>query len=57
MLYNELFYRHLYAHVTSFPELEESHQSYINYCDLFNALLSECDEYFAASIISEFCHG
>ena len=40
MLYNELFYRHLYAHVTSFPELEEAHQSYLNYCSLFEALLS-----------------
>lgn len=40
MLYNELFYRHLYAHVTSFPELEEAHQSYLNYCALFDALLS-----------------
>ncbi|KAL5965296.1 Eukaryotic translation initiation factor 3 subunit L [Taenia solium] len=39
MLYNELFYRHLYAHVTSFPELEEAHQSYLNYCALFDALL------------------
>ncbi|VDD77762.1 unnamed protein product [Mesocestoides corti] len=39
MLYNELFYRHLYAHVNSFPELEEAHQSYLNYCAFFEALL------------------
>ncbi len=41
MLYNELFYRHLYAHVTPFPEMEDAHQSYLNYCALFEALLSK----------------
>uniref|UniRef100_A0A0X3Q1L3 Eukaryotic translation initiation factor 3 subunit L n=1 Tax=Schistocephalus solidus TaxID=70667 RepID=A0A0X3Q1L3_SCHSO len=39
MLYNELYYRHLYAHVSSFPDFEEAHQSYVNYCAFFEALI------------------
>ncbi|KAM3184122.1 hypothetical protein ACTXT7_009017 [Hymenolepis weldensis] len=38
-LYNELYYRHLYARVTAFPDMEDAHQSYLNYCSFFEALL------------------
>lgn len=38
-LYRELFYRHIYAHLT--PTLEQRFHSYENYCDLFNYILSK----------------
>jgi translation initiation factor 3 subunit L len=38
-LYRELYYRHIYSHLT--PTLEQRFQSYENYCDLFNYILSK----------------
>lgn len=38
-LYRELYYRHIYAHLT--PTLEQRFHSYENYCDLFNYILSK----------------
>ncbi|ORE10107.1 hypothetical protein BCV72DRAFT_39453 [Rhizopus microsporus var. microsporus] len=37
-LYRELYYRHIYSHLT--PTLEQRFQSYENYCDLFNYILN-----------------
>ncbi|KAF6776659.1 hypothetical protein AHF37_03574 [Paragonimus kellicotti] len=39
MLYNELYYRHVYAHVSTSLSVEDMVQSYLNYCSLFNALI------------------
>ncbi|THD26709.1 Eukaryotic translation initiation factor 3 subunit L [Fasciola hepatica] len=39
MLYNELYYRHVYAHVSMGLSVEDMIQSYLNYCSLFNALI------------------
>ncbi|CAH8647838.1 unnamed protein product [Dicrocoelium dendriticum] len=39
MLYNELYYRHVYAHVSTSLSVEDMAQSYLNYCSLFNALI------------------
>ncbi|CAL8075395.1 unnamed protein product [Calicophoron daubneyi] len=39
MLYNELYYRHIYAHVSTGLSVEDMVQSYLNYCSLFNALI------------------
>ncbi|CAH8557745.1 unnamed protein product [Schistosoma turkestanicum] len=39
MLYNELYYRHIYAHMSSSLTVEDRIQSYLNYVSLFNALL------------------
>jgi hypothetical protein len=39
-LYKELYYRHIYAKLT--PTLEQRFESYENYCDLFNYILSMC---------------
>ncbi|CAH8595262.1 unnamed protein product [Schistosoma bovis] len=39
MLYNELYYRHIYAHVSTGLTVEDRIQSYLNYTSLFNALL------------------
>ena len=38
-LYRELYYRHVYSHLT--PSLEHRFRSYENYCDLFNYILSK----------------
>jgi len=39
ILYKELYYRHIYAHVTNGPTIEERFDSYYNYCALFNLIL------------------
>ncbi|KAF8563390.1 hypothetical protein P879_07991 [Paragonimus westermani] len=39
MLYNELYYRHVYAHVSTSLSVDDMIQSYLNYCSLFNALI------------------
>lgn len=43
MLYNELYYRHIYAHVSTGLTVEDRIQSYLNYTSLFNALLGKWD--------------
>lgn len=39
MLYNELYYRHVYAHVNTSLTVEDMAQSYANYCTLFKILI------------------
>jgi len=39
LLYKELFYRHVYAKLQ--PTLEQRFESWANYCDIFNLLLSD----------------
>ena len=41
MLYNELYYRHIYAHISTGLSVDDMVQSYSNYCALFNALISK----------------
>lgn len=43
MLYNELYYRHVYAHVSTSLSVEDMAQSYCNYCSLFNALIKSAE--------------
>jgi translation initiation factor 3 subunit L len=38
ILYRELYFRHIYARLT--PTMEQRFQSFENYCDLFDVLLS-----------------
>jgi len=40
ILYKELYFRHIYAKSQGGPTLDERFQSYYNYCDLFNYILS-----------------
>ena len=40
ILYQELFYRHIYARVQGGPTLEQRFESYFNYCKFFNFILS-----------------
>lgn len=40
ILYKELYYRHIYARVQGGPTIEQRFESYQNYCDLFNFILS-----------------
>ena len=40
ILYRELYYRHIYARVQGGPSIEERFESYYNYCNLFNYILS-----------------
>lgn len=40
ILYKELYYRHVYARVQGGPTLEQRFESYYNYCNLFNYILS-----------------
>ncbi|XP_018019147.1 eukaryotic translation initiation factor 3 subunit L [Hyalella azteca] len=40
ILYQELFYRHIYAQVPGGPTLEHRFESYFNYCKFFNFILS-----------------
>ncbi|KAK7804265.1 hypothetical protein U0070_019389, partial [Myodes glareolus] len=47
ILYKELYYRHIYAKVSGGPSLEQRFESYYNYCNLFNYILSK----------SHFCPG
>ena len=42
ILYQELYYRHIYARVSGGPTLEHRFESYFNYCKFFNFILSEC---------------
>nr|CAD7415035.1 unnamed protein product [Timema poppensis] len=39
-LYKELYYRHIYARISGGPTLEQRFNSFFNYCDLFNYILS-----------------
>ncbi|XP_045214078.1 eukaryotic translation initiation factor 3 subunit L-like isoform X1 [Mercenaria mercenaria] len=39
-LYKELYYRHIYARVSSGPTLDQQFESYYNYCNLFNYILN-----------------
>ncbi|VDQ04352.1 unnamed protein product [Trichobilharzia regenti] len=39
LLYNELYYRHIYAHVSTGLTLEDRIQSFTNYWNLFNELI------------------
>uniref|UniRef100_A0A8C2GKD2 Eukaryotic translation initiation factor 3 subunit L n=1 Tax=Cyprinus carpio TaxID=7962 RepID=A0A8C2GKD2_CYPCA len=41
ILYKELYYRHIYAKVSGGPTLDQRFESYYNYCNLFNYILSE----------------
>ena len=43
ILYKELYYRHIYAKVSGGPSLEQRFESYYNYCNLFNYILSESE--------------
>jgi len=40
ILYKELYFRHIYARVQGGPTVEQRFESYQNYCDLFNFILS-----------------
>lgn len=40
VLYKELYYRHIYARVSGGPSLDQRIQSFYNYCNLFNYILS-----------------
>jgi len=40
ILYQELYYRHIYARVPGGPTIEHRMSSYFNYCKLFNIILS-----------------
>lgn len=40
ILYKELYFRHIYARVPGGPTVEQRFDSYQNYCDLFNLILS-----------------
>lgn len=40
ILYKELYYRHIYARVTGGPTIDQRLESYYNYCNLFNYILS-----------------
>ncbi len=40
ILYRELYFRHIYARVTGGPSIEGRFESYYNYCNLFNYILS-----------------
>lgn len=39
-LYKELYYRHIYARVSGGPTIEQRFESYYNYCQIFNYILS-----------------
>ena len=47
ILYKELYYRHVYAKLS--PTIDDRINSYINYCDLFNYILSKCKPFAPAS--------
>ncbi|XP_018322814.1 eukaryotic translation initiation factor 3 subunit L [Agrilus planipennis] len=40
ILYKELYFRHIYARIQGGPSLEQRFNSFYNYCDLFNYILS-----------------
>ncbi|KAL5019120.1 hypothetical protein ScPMuIL_004842 [Solemya velum] len=40
ILYKELYFRHIYARVSSGPTLDQRFESYYNYCNLFNYILN-----------------
>lgn len=40
VLYKELYYRHIYARIPGGPSLDQRVQSFYNYCDFFNLILS-----------------
>lgn len=40
ILYKELYFRHIYAKIQGGPSLEQRFNSFYNYCDLFNYILS-----------------
>jgi len=40
ILYNELYFRHIYARIQSGPSLDQRFDSYYNYCSLFNYILN-----------------
>lgn len=40
ILYKELYFRHIYARIAGGPTLEQRFNSFYNYCDLFNYILS-----------------
>ncbi|XP_019761835.1 eukaryotic translation initiation factor 3 subunit L [Dendroctonus ponderosae] len=40
ILYKELYFRHIYARIQGGPTLEQRFNSFYNYCDLFNYILS-----------------
>ncbi|XP_065558522.1 eukaryotic translation initiation factor 3 subunit L-like [Artemia franciscana] len=40
ILYKELYYRHIFARVTGGPTIHQRFESYYNYCQLFNMILS-----------------
>ncbi len=40
ILYKELYYRHIYARIQGGPTIEQRFESYYNYCQLFNHILS-----------------
>ncbi|GJQ68323.1 hypothetical protein Trydic_g16918 [Trypoxylus dichotomus] len=40
ILYKELYFRHIYAKIQGGPTLEQRFNSFYNYCDLFNYILS-----------------
>ena len=42
ILYKELYYRHIYARIQGGPSVEQRFESYYNYCQLFNHILSKC---------------
>lgn len=40
ILYKELYFRHIYARIQGGPTLEQRFNSFFNYCNLFNYILS-----------------
>ncbi|KAJ7399867.1 Eukaryotic translation initiation factor 3 subunit L [Pitangus sulphuratus] len=53
ILYKELYYRHIYAKVSGGPTLEQRFESYYNYCNLFNYILSELLQSMSGLLILE----
>ncbi|PAA78945.1 hypothetical protein BOX15_Mlig025031g3, partial [Macrostomum lignano] len=39
ILYTEMYYKHIYAHIAGGPSFEDREASYFNYCDFFNFVL------------------
>merc|ERR1711899_228918 len=40
ILYKELYYRHIYARINGGPSINQRFESYYNYCQLFNCILT-----------------
>lgn len=55
ILYKELYYRHIYAKLT--PTFEDRSNSFQNYCELFNYILSLSLAFPPQRLYHSTCHG